>query len=350
MKRHGNLWSEVIAFENLLRASRKAQRGKRFKKNVLDFNARREDELLLLHEQLKNRTYRPGGYHTFYITEPKKRLISAAPYRDRVVHHALCNVVEPLFERGFIRDSYANRAGFGSHRALRRFVKFVRQYRYILQCDIQKYFPNIDHAILKTLVRRKIKCPETLWLLDRIIDHSNPQQAPLLYFPGDDLLTPLERRKGLPVGNLTSQLLANVYLDGFDHFVKEHLKIRAYVRYVDDFALFGDDREELRAVRREIEAYLAGLRLRIHPVKSQLFETRRGPSFLGFRVLPNQIRVRNDNLRRARRRLRAMQAAYSAGQMPLAEVGNAVRAWLGHLAHGDTWRLREKILNGFPFG
>lgn len=122
------------------------------------------------------------------------------------------------------------------------------------------------------------------------------------------------------------------------------------MRYVDDFALFGDDQEELRAARRDIETYLAKLRLRIHPVKSQLFETRRGPSFLGFRVLPKQIRVRNDNLRRARRRLRAMQMAYRAGKMPLADIGNALRAWLAHLAHGDTWRLREKILNRFRFG
>ncbi|MGH8477894.1 MAG: hypothetical protein ACRERV_03120 [Methylococcales bacterium] len=196
MKGYGNLWPEIISFANLLRASRQAQQGKRFKTNVLRFHARREDELLRLHEQLKNQSYQPGNYYTFYITEPKKRLISAAPYRDRVVHHALCNVVGPLFERSFIHDSYANRVGYGSHRALRRFVSFVRRYRYILQCDIQKYFPNIDHAILKTLIRRKIKCPNTLWLLDKIIDHSNPQEAPLLYFRGDDLLSPMERAQG----------------------------------------------------------------------------------------------------------------------------------------------------------
>ncbi len=184
-------------------------------------------------------------------------------------------------------------------------------------------------------------------MLDTVIDHSNPQEAPLLYFPDDDLLTPVERRKGLPVGNLTSQLLANVYLNGFDHFIKEHLKIRAYVRYVDDFALFGNDREALREARREMEQYLAGLRLKIHPVKSQLFETRRGPSFFGFRVLPRQIRVRNDNLRRARRHLREMQAAYRRGEMTLADISRSLQAWLAHLDHGNTWRLREKMLTQF---
>ncbi len=172
----------------------------------------------------------------------------------------------------FIDDSYANRWGFGTHRALRRFTTFARSSRYVLQCDIKKYFPSIDHAILKTLLHHKIKCKDTLWLIETIIDNSNPQEPMIEHFPGDDLLSPLQRRRGLPIGNLTSQLFANVYLNGFDHFIKEELKCKKYLRYVDDFALFADDREFLAEAQQAIANYLINLRLKLHPVKSQLFE------------------------------------------------------------------------------
>jgi retron-type reverse transcriptase len=349
MKRYGNLWHQVIDFENLLNASRKAQRGKRYRGNVLDFNYHLESELARLQTELQNQTYKPGRYRTFQIFEPKPRLISAAPYRDRVVHHALCNVIVPILERTFIVDTYANRIGFGTHRALRRFTQFARSTRYILQCDIQKYFPSIDHEILKGLLRRKIKCLHTLWLIDTIIDNSNEQEPIVEYFPGDDLLAPCKRRHGLPIGNLTSQFFANCYLNGFDHFVKEQLKATRYLRYVDDFALFSDDYGFLRDARDAIANYLTTLRLRIHPIKSQLFETRMGANFVGFRVLPDRIRVRNDNLRRARLRLRQLQTAYSNGKIDLKRLNQSIQSWVAHLEHGDTWRLRQDIFQTWTF-
>jgi retron-type reverse transcriptase len=235
MKRYGYLWSQIIKFDNLLAAARQAQKGKRFRENVLRFNYNLETELIQLHQELVTKTYRPGQYKTFQVKEPKPRLISAAPYRDRVVHHALCNVIMPIFERSLIHDTYANREGYGSHRALKRFTEFTRSSRYILQCDVRKYFPSIDHEILKNILRCKIKCPSTLWLIETIIDGSNEQETVIQYFPGDDLLTPAQRRRGLPIGNLTSQFFANVYLSSFDHFVKEQLKAKKYLRYVDDF-------------------------------------------------------------------------------------------------------------------
>ncbi len=349
MKRYGNLWSEVIAFENLLRSARKAQRGKRFNPKVLAFNDNLEQELFTLEAELATKTYQPGGYHTFKIQDPKPRLISAAPYRDRVVHHALCAVIAPIFEATFIPDSYANRLGLGTHRALQRFTQFARSHRYVLQCDIRKYFPSIDHEILKTLIRRKIKCAETLWLIDRIIDNSNEQEPAIFHFPGDDLLNPLERRRGLPIGNLTSQFFANVYLNGFDHFVKQQLRVRHYVRYMDDFALFSDDHDELASARLAIEDYLAGLRLVIHPIKSQLFATDKGATFVGFRVLPHSIRVRSTSLERARKRIKAMQWAFATGGLTAAEVNQALRSWCAHLAHGDTWQLRQRIFTSLVF-
>jgi len=349
MKRYGNLWYQIIAFENLLNAARQAQRGKRFRHNVLTFNYNLETELFQLNTELAQKTYQPGTYKTFEIVEPKRRLISAAPYRDRVVHHALCNIIVPIFERTFIADSYANRVGFGTHRALRRFTQFARSQRYVLQCDIRQYFPSIDHAILKTQLRRKLKCKDTLWLIDTIIDNSNEQDPVVYHFPGDLLLTPLQRRRGLPIGNLTSQFFANVYLNGLDHFIKEQLKIKNYVRYVDDFALFSDDHQKLTLVRSAIEDYLAGIRLKIHPIKSQLFETKQGANFLGFRILPNQIRVRTENLRRARRRLRRLQTDYNQGKISAQEVYQSLQSWVAHLEQGDTWRLREKIFADLVF-
>jgi retron-type reverse transcriptase len=255
----------------------------------------------------------------------------------------------PILERTFIADTYANRRGFGTHRALRRFTQFARSTRYILQCDIQKYFPSIDHEILKRLLRRKIKCRETLWLIDTIIDNSNEQEPIIEYFPGDDLLTPCNRRHGLPIGNLTSQFFANCYLNGFDHFVKEELKATRYLRYVDDFALFSDDYGFLVDARHAIANYLTTLRLRIHPIKSQLFETQIGANFVGFRVLPDRIRVRNDNLRRARLRLRRLQAAYTNGQIDFKQLNQSIQSWVAHLEHGNTWRLRQDIFQTWTF-
>ncbi|UJB69755.1 RNA-directed DNA polymerase [Acaryochloris sp. 'Moss Beach'] len=349
MRRVGNLWSQIIAFQNLLHAARQAQKGKRYQANVLQFNHHLETELFTIQSELATNTYTPGPYRTFEIFEPKLRLISAAPYRDRVVHHALCNIIVPVFEPTFIRDSYANRWGYGTHRAVQRFTQFARSSRYVLQCDIRKYFPSIDHGLLKTGLRRKIKCPKALWLIDRIIDHSNPQNSDIQYFPGDDLLTPLSHRQGLPIGNLTSQFFANVYLNGFDHFVKEQLKAQKYVRYVDDFALFDDSRENLEQARQAIEAFLTQLRLKIHPIKSQIVATQHGVAFLGFRIFPTHIRVQNANIRRGRKRLRKLQKAYARGEISARIIDQSIQSWVAHLDHADTWQLRKRIFTDLVF-
>lgn len=225
MKRFGNLWDSVIEEANLLRAARQASRGKRFRDNVLAFNARLGDNLVRLRRELKGRTYRPGKYRTFEIFEPKRRIISAAPFRDRVIHHAVCNVIQPIFERTFINDTYANRKGYGTHRALRRFISLARSHRYILKCDVEKYFPSIDHQILKSIIRKKIKCEPTLWLLETIIDGSNAQEERNLYFDGDNLFAPFERRRGLPIGNLTSQFIEFPGCRLSDFAIKTHIHL-----------------------------------------------------------------------------------------------------------------------------
>lgn len=345
MKRVGNLWKDIISFENIILATQKAKRGKRFRPNVLEFSYDLENEIITLQKELETKTYKPSDYKVFQIIDPKPRQISAAPYRDRVIHHALCNVIAPIFEKSFITDSYANRRGLGTHKALNRFTEFARSSRYILQCDIKKYFPSIDHEVLKQIIRHKIKCPETLWLIDLIMDCSNPQETVLLYFAKDDLLSPLNRRKGLPLGNLTSQFFANVYLNEFDRFVKQDLKAKKYLRYVDDFALFADDRDFLKFAKLEIEKYLATIRLLLHPAKTQISETKYGVNFVGFRILPEHIRVVPKNIRHGRKRLRYLLKKVKSNKLSNAQFYRSIQAWQGHLQHANTWQLQQQLFS-----
>lgn len=350
MKRYGHLYAQICSFENLVVAAYRARRGKRFRPDVATFHYHLEAELLSLRDDLYARTYQPGPHRAFSIRDPKPRLISAAAYRDRVVHHALCQVIEPVFERTFIHDSYANRVGKGTHRALDRCTHFARRYAYVLKCDIEKYFPSIDHDILLTCIARKIKCPDTLWLIRRIVDNSNPQKAVIRYFPGDDLFTPSQRRRGIPIGNLTSQFFANVYLNGFDHFLKQSLRCRVYVRFADDFLVFADDKTWLAALPTQMQAYLNHLRLRLHPRRCHVLPTRCGVEFLGWLVYPDHRRLRRATGIRFQRRLRALQEDYANGLVSLADVRASVMSWIGHLKHGDTWGLRRKLFSAVSFG
>ncbi len=220
----------------------------------------------------------------------------------------------------------------------------------MLRADIYRCFPAIDHAILKADLRRRIRCPDTLWLVDTLIDASNPQEAVDLHFPGDDLLTPLTRRRGLPIGNLTSQFFANVYLDRLDHFVKEVLRAPGYVRYVDDFALFHDDPAVLAEWRARIETFLVGRRLRLHPRKTFIAASAEPATFLGFELHPDgRRRLPEASVRRFRNRLRGLRDRWRAGTVAWPEVEQGVQAWIAHAAFADTHRLRHAIFRGGAF-
>jgi len=217
-----SVFHAIYRFENLLDAAAKAAKGKRGKSSVAAFEYRLADELLMLQQELKAGSYTPGAYTHFYIHDPKRRRISAAPFRDRVVHHALCNVIEELFERHFIADSYANRKGKGTHRAVTRVQAHARRYRYALRLDIVKYFPAIDHEILLRCLACVVSDADTLALIATIIasgDGILDQEYQPTLFEGDDLLA-LCRPRGLPIGNLTSQFWANCYLHPIDLFIK----------------------------------------------------------------------------------------------------------------------------------
>lgn len=357
-KRHTDLFARIATFPALRAAARKAVLGKRKKAGAAAFMAGFEREVLRLERELRDGSYRPGRYVEIEVTDPKRRLVSAAPFRDRVVHHALCAVTEPIFDAGFIDNTFANRKGKGTHRAVEQYERYRDRYAHVLRCDIYRFFPSIDHAILKAEFRRRIGCEQTLWLMDTIVDGSNAQEPVDLHFPGDDLFAPFQRRRGLPIGNLTSQFSANLYLDRFDHWATEVLGA-PYVRYVDDFALFHDDPAVLAEWRRRIDRYLEGRRLRLHPRKTMVLPTGEPSAFLGYILSPDVFPSKHDgcaghrgrralpedNVARFRGRMRSLRDRWRSGHVEADEVAAKIGAWIAHAKQADTWRLRHAIFN-----
>lgn len=349
VKRIGYLWDRMISFGNLLAAAHESARRKRFEPAVASFHFGLERELWKLHRELTDGTWEPGPYQAFYVYEPRKRMISAAPYRDRVVHHALVRILTPIFDPSFITDSFACRVGKGTHAAVRRAQYYSRQFRYVLKADIRKFFPSMDHQILNEWVSRRIKDPNVLNLVSKLVAHSNPQEATFANFPGDDLFTSTERRHGIPIGNQTSQFFANVYLDPLDHFIKDRLRIKGYVRYVDDFLVFSNDKRQLHQIRCSICEFLEKLRLKLHPQKSVILPVDQGIRFLGYRVFPTHRLLVKDNVRRFRRRVRKMEEEYACGTMTLEEVRQRLMSWSGHAAQADTCVLRSRLFANMRF-
>ena len=341
-----DLFFQICAWPNLWLAWQRAAKGKRGGMAAARFEFRLADELLQLQEELRNETYRPGPYTHFVIEEPKRRIISAAPFRDRVVHHALCNVIEPLFERHFISDSYANRIGKGTHRAIKRFQMFSRRYAYCLCLDIRKHFESIDHAILKKILAHRIQDERVMALIGHILRSGEniPGGTQASLFPGDDLLD-LCRPKGLPIGNLTSQFWSNCYLHPVDQFIKRELGCWAYLRYVDDLALFSNNKKFLWQWKQAIAGRLAELRLRFHEGPAQVRPVQVGIPWLGFVIFPTHLRLKARKVAEARRHLVALHARFLAGEISYARFKAAIQGWIAHVGHGDTWGLRESILS-----
>lgn len=344
-----HIWTQAVSFENLLRAYRKARLGKRSKLAVAEFGLNLEGELLRLHRELVDGSYRPGDYRLFTIYDRKPRVIAAAPFRDRVVHHALMHVIEPPLDRTFMADSYACRRGKGVHAAVDRYQAWSRTYRYVLKMDIQQYFPSMDHELLKSKLRQRIGDLRVLEVLERIIDGAPRGNGAPTYLPGDDLLTPLERRTGIPIGNLTSQFFANLYLDDVDRFIKQALRIRPYLRYVDDMVVLDNDKARLADIRAVVRERLADDRLRLHPHKAQVTRAANGLNILGYVVYPRRRRLRNDNGHRFARKLRKMMRAYRAGRLEWRSMDTSLHSWIGHAQHADTEGLRRVIFSQAVF-
>ena len=349
MKTYNNLWNDLISFENIYCAAQNAQKSKRYKSQALLFNYNLESNILRLRDELLSGEYRPGQYHQFEIYEPKQRFISAAPYRDRVVHHALINIIEPIWESRFYYHSYACRKEKGTHKAVDICQQYLRKNQYLLKCDIEKYFPSIDHQILKQIVRGKIADKKVLALTDLIIDSSPINEVRIKYFPGDTLFSPIELRQGIPIGNLTSQFFANLYLNELDQWLKNTCKVHYYLRYMDDFIVFHNSKEYLKILRSEIRDYLAKLRLSLHQTKQQIYPAKNGIPFLGFQIYRDNRRLRKENIRRFMTRMKRKQKLFYDTKIQLSDIRQSLMAWIGHAGHGNTYHLRKDLFEQFVF-
>ena len=342
----------VLTLPEILVAGQRAARGKRRSADVAAFMLDAERCALALARELEAGIWYPAQSRGFWIRDPKPRLISALPFRDRVVQHLLVAATLPRIDRWSAPQSFACRAGFGTHRCLRAAADLTRRHRWVLRLDIAKFFPSIDHAVLLDLLRRFT--PDPWWAVTRRIVSAPAHVEPTMFrFPGDDLLTPLERPRGLPIGNLTSQIWANMMLTSVDHLIGSHLGLGTFVRYCDDILVFDNDAGRLRAAWQAIEARCNALRLRLHPSKCRLHHTTESVAFLGF-VLRRRgdavvVRLRTENLRRFRARVRFMQQLYACGAIGPDDIGDRIRAWLAHARHGHTRTLCRRMLRDFAF-
>lgn len=345
MKTWKHLFEQITTLENLYSAAAKARKRKTRKQYVEDFGLRRERELRRLKDEMESGRYRPSAYRQFYVHDPRKRLISAAPFADRVVHHALCNVLEPILQRRFVADSFSCQKGKGTEAARERCRNFTNRYRYVLKCDIRKFFQSIDQQILLGKLSRLIRCPQTIDLCELIITSHQDNEVEPMIFPGDDLFTPYGRPRGLPIGNLTSQLWANFYLDGMDHFIKEQLRAPGYARYTDDYLLWADDKDFLKHCRVQIAQFLEGERLALQPAKTRVFPVHLGVPFLGFRFFPGKSpSVLAACKRRFEKRSRRQGKQIRAGELDREAANRSAAGWLAFARYGNCIGLKQHYL------
>lgn len=321
MKRIGNIFDRVLDWDNLRLAFWKAGRGKRGNPDVLAYQRRLDDELARLRDGLADGSYPVGGYHRFTVYEPKERLICEASFRDRVLHHALMNVCEPFFERWLVSDTFACRVGKGQKAALARGAELAARYRrgWYLKCDVRKYFDNVPHGRVMEMLRRKFKDPMIVFWFGKILDTYETA-------PG----------RGLPIGNLTSQHLANLYLDPLDR-LREARGLRVgYVRYMDDFVFWSGDRDVLRGIARALPEFLAsrlGLELKRAPEMNRMAQ---GIAFLGMRLTSTGIRASRETLRRYRAKVRAAERNFTKGIWSEGELAASVESMTAFLRLADT--------------
>lgn len=330
------LYQRLYSYENLLLAFKKARKGKTTKDYIIEFERDLADNLEQLRAELLLHSYRPKPLQTFILRDPKTRKISKSDFRDRIVHHALCNIIEPLFEKRFIYDSYANRLGKGTLKAIQRFDVFKRKVShnftrntFVLKADIRHYFEAVDHDILLSILQHTIKDERVLWLIKIILNnYYNKEQG-----------------KGMPLGNLTSQFLANVYLNELDQFVKHALKAKYYIRYVDDFVILDSSPAQLWEYQRRIGLFLQEqLTLRLHPDKSRIIPFQRGTEFLGLKIFPRHKRIKQKNLRKFYQKLQSLYEEYGEGNVPYDNIYDFLEGWVAYAKQANTYRLRQKIL------
>lgn len=349
------MFNTICSFEHLLQSYRLARRDNRYKRQVCRFDLFLEPNLFKLRWELLTNRYQPYPYTYFIVTDPKTRHVAAPNFRDRVFHHSLVSTIEPLFEKSFITDSYACRKEKGTHYAKARVKNFLQAARsiygketplYILQCDISKFFPSISWDILQTLVNKKIPDPKIKSLVTTIItSHIIYTRGERVRVLPEPVISSKERR-GLPIGNLTSQLFANVYLNHLDHFVKETICARWYGRYMDDFFIIHPDKEFLKQAKEQIRAFLwEELRLTLHPRKSIIQNTKNGVAFVGYRIFYDHVLIRGNTLRRFQRKYTKRKNQARAGLITQKKLSNIEFSFKGHLQYADTHHLKSFLFD-----
>jgi len=324
MKKFDLAYEDIVSVENLLEAWREFLRGKRGKRDVQEFGLGLMDNILTLHRELVNQAYKHGGYAAFNISDPKPRNIHKASVRDRLLHHAVHRQLYPFFDKVFIADSFSCRLNKGTHKAINRFREFAYKVGrnntrtvWVLKCDIRKFFENIDHEILLSILRRHIEDEKVIWLLERVISSFHSKRAGI----------------GLPLGNLTSQLLANVYMNEFDQFMKHELRIKYYIRYADDFVISLENKNWLVDLIPKVGEFIAQrLKLELHPDKVYIKTLASGVDFLGWVNFPDHRVLRTATKRRMFNRVR------------IDSRREVLSSYLGLLKHGNTSRMKNNLL------
>lgn len=330
MKRIGNLYEKVISLENLRLADEKARKGKLRSYGVMVHDKRREANLIALHESLKNGTFRTSKYHVFTIYEPKERLIFRLPYfPDRILHHAIMNILEPIWVSVFNQSTYSCIKNRGIHKCAKDVKKALKQdpygTRYCLKIDVRKFYPSINHDLLKQIVRRKIKDKRLLALLDEIIDSAD----------------------GVPIGNYLSQYFANLFLAYFDHWLKEQKRVKYYWRYADDIVILAHDKDSLHKLLHEIRAYLHGLKLKVKHNYQVFPVDSRGIDFLGYVFYHTHTLLRKSIKQKLCRRVAKLNKRKIA---PTKEVyKQQICSWWGWCKYCDSINLMNKLSKTFPY-
>lgn len=336
--KHKRLIEDIIDWDNLILAHQRARLGKRDRHEVNVFEANLWEELGALQMEMLWGSYRPGRYRRFMVYEPKRREILAAPYRDRVVQHAICSLCAPIWDRAMIDDSFACRPGKGTHAGAARIEQWLRGMTatgpvWVVKMDVSKYFASISHRLAKGVVRDKISCPATLQLIDTIIDSTADPTDP----------DPV----GIPVGNLLSQWIANLVGNRIDQWAKRELRLRRYARYMDDMVVLVRTKREALAIRDQFEDKLASMGMRFS--KASVLPASRGVNFLGYRIWAHKRLLRRDSVRRIKRNLKAMRWQYRRGEIDLPKIQQRIRSWIAHADHAKAESLKRQVLDGVTF-
>ena len=339
MKIYKNLFEEIASTENLFLAWDKFKNGKRNKKDVQLFEWNLEENIFKLHRDLKNKMYKHGAYHSFNISDPKPRNIHKAQVRDRILHHAIFQVLNPIFEPGFISASFSCREGYGTHKGvqylqntLRKATQNGRVSCFALKCDVKKFFDTIDHDILLAILKKKIKDEDTIWLLKQIVSS----------FSSNHSLLGIE--KGVPIGNLTSQLFANIYMGELDRFIKRELKVKYYLRYTDDFLIISEDKEYLEKVLPPIVSFLQEeLRLKIHEEKTTIQKTSQGVDFLGYVVFNKHKLVRTKTKKRITKKFKHRIDEHRHGIISKNSLIQSLQSYIGFFSHAEGFEIQEQF-------